>query len=75
MMHKDSRTRDLCDTLMQNSNESKASSAEIEEAIMCFRNTLSSDQRREFNRILDMINDEDSGRVYLAFSLGYSFNN
>ena len=72
MNHETILMRDLCDTLMQ--NHAPAVTAKLADAIVPFRASLTPEQRKQFNDILDLVNSADSEYAYEAFKCGMKYH-
>ena len=70
MKHKKHLMRDLCDTIMLN-HAPDTMDTTIEDEIADFRNELSPELRKRFNRLLDRINAADCEYAYAAFECGF----
>lgn len=70
MNHENILMRDLCDALMQNH---ALSDGTIEDDIAEFRSKLDEEQQKQFNRIIDRINVDDSNYAYETFNAGVIF--
>lgn len=62
--------RDLCDAIMLNYAQNTMDMT-IEDEIADFRNELSPELRKKFNRLLDRINADDCEYAYAAFEYGF----
>lgn len=62
--------RDLCDTVMRN-HAPDTMDMTIEDEIPDFRNVLSPELSKRFNRLLDRINADDCEYAYAAFECGF----
>lgn len=70
MEHKKHLMRDLCDTIMQN-HAPDTMDTTIEDEIADFRNELSTELLKRFNRLLDRSNAVDCEYAYAAFECGF----
>lgn len=64
--------RDLCDSLMHHRMGTGGGSTE--NLIESFRNDLPRELRARFNRVIDIINQEDSEYMYEAFRRGVLYS-
>ena len=70
MEHKKQLMRDLCDTIMLNYAPDTMDMT-IEDEIADFRNELTPELRKKFNRLLDRSNADDCEYAYAAFEYGF----